>query len=87
MQNNKTIKKAISSWLLLIVLTIASIFLIDFIDKRSLYIISALIIVFVKGQQIVDIFMELNKAPKFWRLLLLSYVVLLPIIIATIYLV
>jgi len=87
MQSNKTINHAIRSWLLLIVLTIASVFLTNFIDNRSLYIISALIIVVVKGQQIVDVFMELDKAPRFWRLLLLSYIVLVPLIIAIIYLV
>lgn len=87
MQNNKTVNHAIRSWLLLIILTIASIFLTNFIDNRSLYVVSALIIVVVKGQQIVDVFMELNKAPRFWRLLLLSYIVLIPLIIAIIYLV
>ncbi len=86
MQKNKTANHAIRSWLLLIVLTIASIFLTNFIDNRSLYIISALIIVVIKGQQIVDVFMELNKASRFWRLLFLSYIVLLPLIIAIIYL-
>jgi len=87
MQNDKTLKHAISSWLLLIALTIISIFLTNFIENRSVYIISALLIVIVKGQQIVDVFMELNKAPRFWRLLLLSYIVLIPLIIAIIYLV
>ncbi len=87
MQNNKIMNHAISSWLLLIVLTIASIYLTNLIDNRSLYIISALIIVVVKGQQIVDVFMELDKAPRLWRLLLLSYIVLIPLIIAIIYLV
>ncbi len=87
MQKNKTVNHAMSSWLLLIGLTLASVFLTQFIDNRSLYIMSALIIVVVKGQQIVDVFMELNKAPSFWRLLLLSYIVVLPLIIAIIYLV
>jgi len=87
MQNDKTLKHAISSWLLLIALTIISIFLTNLFENRSVYIISALLIVIVKGQQIVDVFMELNKAPRFWRLLLLSYIVLIPLIIAIIYLV
>jgi len=72
---------------LLIALTIISIFLTNLFENRSVYIISALLIVIVKGQQIVDVFMELNKAPRFWRLLLLSYIVLIPLIIAIIYLV
>lgn len=87
MLKNKLINHATTSWLLLIVLTIIAIYLADFIDNRSLYILSALSIVVIKGQQIVDVFMELNQAPKFWRLLLLSYIVLLPVIIAVIYLV
>ncbi len=40
--------------------------------------------VMVKGQQITDIFMELNTAPTKWRWLLLSYVILVPLILATI---
>ncbi|MCP4989629.1 MAG: cytochrome C oxidase subunit IV family protein [Colwellia sp.] len=86
MQNNKTNNQAFSSWLLLMILTIASIYLTSLFESRSLYIIGALAIVVIKGQQVVDVFMELNKAPRFWRLLLLSYVVLLPLVIAIIYL-
>lgn len=85
-QNNKIINAATKSWLLLIVLSVIAISLSEFIDNRSLYIISALIIVVIKGQQIVDVFMELKTAPKFWRVLLLSYIVLLPLIITVIYL-
>jgi hypothetical protein len=87
MQNNKTVNHAISSWLLLITLTIIAVYLNHFVSDRSFYIITALSIVVLKGQQVVDVFMELNKAPKFWRLLLLSYIVLLPLIITIIYLV
>ncbi len=87
MQNNKTINNAISSWLLLLVLTIASVYLTNFIESRSLYVLGALIIVVIKGQQVVDVFMELKRAPRFWRMLLLSYVVLLPLILAIIYLI
>jgi len=87
MQKNKSTNHVITSWIWLIVLTIASIFLTSFIDNRIIYVTSALIIVVIKGQQIVDVFMELNKAPRFWRLLLLSYIVLIPLIIAIIYLV
>ena len=81
-QDFKTKNLATLSWLLLIAVLLAS-----FIDNRSLYIVSALSIVVIKGQQIVDVFMELHHAPKLWRWLLLSYIILIPFIIAVIYLV
>ncbi len=74
------------SWLLLIFLSVIAISLPELMANRHFYIISALIIVVIKGQQIVDVFMELKMAPKFWRVLFLSYIVLLPVIIAVIYL-
>ena len=73
------------SWFVLITLTCLSIYIIDFMHSRSLFIGSALFIVFLKGQQIIDNFMELKHAPKRWRLLLLSYVILIPLIISIIY--
>jgi cytochrome c oxidase subunit IV len=87
MENNQKFKHVIISWIVLITLTVTSTLLTDFIDNRTVYIMSALIIVTVKGQQIVDIFMELDDAPLFWRMLLLSYIVLIPFIITIIYLV
>lgn len=86
-QDFKTKNLATLSWLLLIALTIVAVLLASFIDNRSLYIVSALSIVVIKGQQIVDVFMELHHAPKLWRWLLLSYIILIPFIIAVIYLV
>jgi cytochrome c oxidase subunit IV len=83
-------KKNILSWLWLIVLTVLSTYVSLFIDllnvQKSLFIITVLFIVFLKGQQIIDVFMELKHAPKFWRGLLLAYVILLPMIIGLIYL-
>jgi len=76
----------LSSWIWLIVLTILSAFVGDVIGNQFLFIITVLFIVFLKGQQIVDVFMELGEAPTKWRWLLLSYVILLPLIIAIIYL-
>lgn len=77
------------SWLLLVILTVVStymdIFLKFFNAPTSFFITVVLFIVFVKGQQIVDIFMELKQAPTLWRRLLLGYVILLPIIIGLIY--
>lgn len=87
MQKSKTVKSATTSWLLLIVLSIIAIYLPEFIDSKNIYIFTALIIVMIKGQQIVDVFMELKTAPKLWRILFLSYIVLLPLIISIIYLI
>lgn len=89
MTTQLTNKKATLSWLYLLALTVLSTY-IDvfyglFTDNKSLFIVSVLFIVFLKGQQIIDIFMELGTAPKLWRRLLLAYVILLPIIIALIY--
>jgi hypothetical protein len=87
MQKHKTVSAIVNSWILLVVLSVTAIYLPIFIDNRSHYIIIALVIVVLKGQQIVDVFMELKNAPKFWRLLFLSYIVLLPLFISVIYLV
>ena len=80
-----TNKKSTLSWLCLMVLTIVSTFIGLFIDNKALFIASVLFIVFLKGQQIIDIFMELSHAPTLWRCLLLGYITLLPIIIGFIY--
>jgi len=86
MQKHKAVSGAIISWIVLIVLSVIAIYLPTYIDNRSHYIICVLIIVLLKGQQIVDVFMELNNAPKIWRRLFLSYIVLLPLLISVIYL-
>lgn len=79
------------SWLWLLALTVVSTYIGEFLElfnaQKSLFIGIVLFIVFLKGQQIIDIFMELKHAPKLWRRLLLAYVTLLPIIIGAIYLV
>ncbi|KGJ90085.1 cytochrome C oxidase subunit IV [Colwellia psychrerythraea] len=87
-QNNKAINMtaATKGWFLLITLSIIAVYLPEFVDSRSVTIMGALVIVALKGQQIVDIFMELNNAPKLWRTLFLSYIVLVPLIITVIYL-
>jgi len=86
----KSNKKNTLSWLWLLALTIASTYvglLFDIVNnQKSLFISVVLFIVFLKGQQIIDVFMELKQAPKFWRRLLMAYVILLPIIIGLIYL-
>jgi hypothetical protein len=80
--NNKQI---IISWLILVLLTFASVVIGKFFDNYIAFITAVLFIVFLKGQQIVDVFMELKTAPRMWRLLLLSYVILIPLIISVIY--
>ena len=75
------------NWFWLISLTLLSAFIGHFIDNQFVFIVSVLFIVFLKGQQIVDVFMELKHAPNKWRWLMLSYVILLPVIIGFIYLV
>lgn len=82
--NNKHI---IISWFLLIALTLLSVFIGEFFKDPTVFILLVLLIVFLKGQQIVDIFMELKTAPRMWRLLLLSYVILIPAIVSVIYIV
>ncbi len=86
-----TNKKNTLSWLWLLALTVIStyvnLFLSFFNMQKSLFISIVLFIVFLKGQQIIDVFMELKQAPKLWRRLLMAYVILLPIIIGLIYLV
>jgi len=90
MKLSNTNKKNTLSWLWLIALTVIStyvgLFLELFNSQKSLFIFIVLFIVFLKGQQIIDVFMELKQAPKFWRRLLMAYVILLPIIIGLIYL-
>lgn len=81
-----TMIPSIISWLLLVVLTFISVYMTSIITSRSLFISSALIIVFLKAQQVIDIFMDLKHAPKAWRLVLLSYIFLVPLIITMIYL-
>jgi len=78
-------KKNTLSWLCLMALTLISTFMGLIIHNKTLFITSVLFIVFLKGQQIIDIFMELSHAPTLWRCLLLGYVILLPIIIGFIY--
>ncbi len=84
-------KKNTLSWLWLLALTILSVYVGTIFElfnaQKSLFIGVVLFIVFLKGQQIIDVFMELKHAPKLWRRLLLSYVIVLPIIIGIIYLV
>ncbi len=81
-----TSKRIIISWVWLIVLTLLSVTLGKLGTHENIFIITVLFIVALKGQQIIDIFMELKFAPPKWRFLLLSYIVIIPLVITIIYL-
>ncbi len=83
---------ALKAYLYLIGLTVISAFLggmeLSVTDNiKNVFLAGILMISTFKGLQIIDVFMELKHAPKFWRNLLLSYVILIPTIIALIYLI
>ena len=85
-----TWKGILASWTWLIILTLISVaagrYFYSFNVSKELFVVSVMAIVILKGQQIVDVFMELKYAPKNWRYLLLSYIIILPTVIALIYL-
>ena len=86
------IRCILKAYVYLILLTIISAFLgeVDVTlthSMQDIFLGLILIISTVKGLQIIDIFMELKHAPKLWRRLLLSYVILVPTIISLIYLI
>jgi hypothetical protein len=72
------------SVIILILLTLLSTLLAQLNNQTSIVAILVTLSVVIKGQQIVDIFMELKSAQAKWRWLLLSYVILVPTILAII---
>jgi len=68
----------------LIILTFISTLLAQSTIPVNLLAILVTLSVVIKGQQIVDIFMELKNAPTKWRWFLLSYMILIPSILAII---
>jgi len=72
------------SAIILIVLTLVSTLLAQSNNQTSIVAILVTLSVVIKGQQIVDIFMELKSAQAKWRWLLLSYVILVPLLLAII---
>ena len=72
-------------WLGLITLTLLSASLGLFGIHPTWLILVVLIIIFFKGLLISDYFMELKYAPKIWRNALLSFVLIIPTVIALIY--
>jgi cytochrome c oxidase subunit IV len=78
-------KQIMLSWVWLIMLTLLSITLGVYLEHNRLFIGAALVIACLKGQQIIDIFMELKYAPPRWRKLLLSYIIIVPALLLFIY--
>lgn len=76
--------KATSSWLVLITLTLLSLAATELVKNPAILIAFVVLTIIVKGQAIVDVFMELRTAPAAWRWLLLSYVIVVPAIIGAI---
>jgi cytochrome c oxidase subunit IV len=78
------------SWGWLIILTLASVAIGYYFQSSSvnsfIFIGLVMLIVALKGQQIIDVFMELKHAPRFWRNIMLAYVIVIPLIITIIYL-
>jgi len=72
------------SAVILVVLTLLSTMLAQSTMHIPVLAVLVTLSVIVKGQQITDIFMELNTAPSKWRWLFLSYVILMPLILAAI---
>ena len=70
--------------LLLLVLTLLSLGLSRYFPHSWWLTVTLVLLTVIKGQQITDVFMELKHAPVNWRLWLLGYVVLLPILLGAI---
>lgn len=66
-------KELIASWLALMILTLALWFLRGYHTDWLMFVV--LIIIAIKGQLIIDRFMELRRAPILWRLGLSSWLV------------
>ena len=72
------------SALVLILLTLISTFLAQSIIQTNILALLVTLTIVIKGQQIVDIFMELKNAPSKWRWFMLSYSIAIPCILAII---
>ncbi len=85
-----SLQSLIKTWLILVLLTIISVVIgsqLNFtVAHKTIFIIIVSLIVALKGQQIIDVFMELKNAPNKWRWLLLSYIIIVPSVITLIYL-
>ena len=81
---NRLFNNVHSSVIILILLTLLSTLLAQSNNQTRIVAILVTLSVVIKGQQIVDVFMELNRAQAKWRWLLLSYAILVPTTLAII---
>lgn len=81
---NRLLNNVHFSVIILILLTLVSTLLAQSNSQTDLVAILVTLSVVLKGQQIVDIFMELKRAQAKWRWLLLSYAILVPLVLAII---
>lgn len=85
----KAWQRFVLSWGWLILLTLASVALGQYFQNTTfnalIFISAIMFIVGLKGQQIIDVFMELDHAPRFWRNIMLGYIIVVPAIIVIIY--
>lgn len=77
------------SWSWLILLTLISVGVGQYFQYEAVnsmvFIAVVMLIIALKGQQIIDVFMELKHAPTIWRNIMLAYVIVIPLIITLIY--
>ncbi len=92
-QNNETkadLKREILvttvSWLVLSCLTVLAVMLDHFNPGRQLLIALVFGLTVLKGKIVVDIFMGLFAGPKLWRRMMTSYIIVVPLITAVLYL-
>ena len=70
-------------WLILIILTLITAY-VGYLQLSGLYIVGfILLMVYIKGQLIIDHFMGLRNVRGFWRLAMLGFVTIIPGIIFT----
>lgn len=75
-------RKTTLIWLLLVALSIASALMGDFNELNAELVIAVLVMLSLKGQLIVDHFMELRDVKWHWRIVLSAFC---PLLSATIY--
>ena len=70
--------------MLLLFFTLITTGLSQFYQPSFWLIITVIVLTILKGQQITDVFMELQSAPAKWRFILLAYALLMPLIVGAI---
>ena len=80
-----SISKLTFIWLLLILLTISTA-IIGYLKLSGFYIVGFILLtVFIKGALIIDYYMGLKNVRGFWRIAMLGFVSVIPIIALTVY--